>query len=92
MYFFAKKNEIKKDRGKYIDFPQLPVMASFMLSNLIGNTFRYECIQIGNHEGRVKKLKQQTTSKKLYIPDFDVISKITCCETADENVRQLQCT
>ena len=62
-----------------------------MLSNLIANTFRYESIQISNNDWVVRKKKVQVTSKKMYIPDFDFVQKITSYKTDNLIIRQLHC-
>ena len=68
-----------------------PGLSMPMLSNLIANTFRYESIQISNNDWVVRKKKVQVTSKKMYIPDFDFVQKITSYKTDNLIIRQLHC-
>ena len=71
---------------------KLTVMASSMLSNLIEYSSRYKCIRIGITEWLVRKKEPGENVRKMYIPDFDVIQKVTCVETQDNETKQLKCS
>ena len=88
---------VKANKKNCVNFTEkvhskLTVMASSMLSNLLANTFRYESIRINDDEWLVRNKEVQNSSKKLYIPDFDVVQKITSHKTQEEGLRQLKCT
>ena len=67
-------------------------MASSMLSNLIEYSSRYKCMRVGATEWLVWKKKLGDNAKKIYIPEFDVIQKVTSIETQNIATRQFQCS
>ena len=62
-------------------------MASSMLLNLIEYSSRCKCMRVGATEWLVWKKKLGGNMRKMYIPDFDVIQKVTSVETQNTAIR-----
>ena len=70
----------------------LTIVASYILSTLIGNVNRYETKRIQEYKWVVRKLQWNHTSSRRGLPDFDVLETVTMNKTKQPDTMQLHCS
>ena len=67
-------------------------MASSTLSSLMNHIKYYDSICISTYDWKVKKKKEYNRDQRSYIPDFDVINKVSLKQTPVEGNFRLNCS